>query len=67
MIQMFTNYEALTCELCGENFTGRRPAAGGDILCPQCIETDEIKPLLPGDVVPDGVISEILDGKGDDE
>ena len=64
---MFNNYESLTCELCGKEFTGRRPAEGGDILCPACLESDETPVLQPGDQLPSEVLAEMEDGRGDDE
>lgn len=64
---MFIDYESLTCELCGKEFMGRRPAEGGDILCPECLASDELVLLLAGDDLPVDTLNEFEDGRGDDE
>jgi len=64
---MFTNYESLICERCGSEFTGRKSAEDGVILCPVCIRTDEIAIFRPADVLSLYTMDEIIDGRGDDE
>ena len=63
---MFVDYENLTCVLCGKEFDGRRPSEGGDILCPECLEGDELPVLKPGDSLPAEVKAEFENGRGDE-
>ena len=64
---MFNNYELLACELCEKEFMGRRPAEGGDILCPECLQADETVVLQSGDTLPEEVKAEFANGRGDTE
>ena len=56
---MFSNYEELVCNKCEVTFSGRRPAAGGAILCPICLAAMETAAIDEGSSVPLEVIAEI--------
>jgi len=62
---MFNNYEALKCDICNKAFMGRRPAEGGDILCPECLSADELPVVIDVDNIPDSVRNEFEGGADD--
>lgn len=55
---MFDNYEELKCDICKKTFEGRRPAEGGDILCPECIFKDELVVVGESEDIPESVLKE---------
>lgn len=61
---MFDNYEELTCIICEKAFVGRRPGDGGDILCFDCISSNELPVVNDGDDIPNTVHDEISSGGG---
>lgn len=64
---MFTNYEALKCSKCDKEFIGRKPAEGGEILCPDCIASNELPVVNEGDKIPKTVNDEHKDGRAKDD
>jgi len=65
---IFSNYEALKCDVCEKSFMGRKPAEGGEILCPECLESGAIPVTDLGDEIPDSVDEELQEaGGGEDE
>ena len=64
---MFTAYEALQCESCRAAFLGRKPAEGGSVLCPECLEAGEIPVIDDPEAIPPQVLAEIKNGRGKDE
>ena len=63
---MFSNYEALNCKGCEKAFMGRRPADGGVILCPECIDADTLPVINDNESVSGAVLAEFENGSGDD-
>ena len=60
---MFTDYEPLRCSICGHAFMGRKPADGGDILCPECLGRMEESVINDHNSIPADVLAEISGGK----
>lgn len=63
-IMALVKYELLVCDVCGKEFTGRKPAEGGDTLCSNCI--DILIVVNEGEPIPSSVYAETEGGKGDE-
>lgn len=66
MVRIFDNYESLKCDVCSKDFIGRKPAEGGDILCPECLLGMSLSLVDEGDPIPSTVVQETHGGRGND-